>query len=600
MSGRHLPEAAHMLLPRTPRDNVESWNCARSRLLAPRRRPHYTPSRKGGCVVSVRTDPRAQTNIEHSVASALKRNGVPYVFGIPGGGSSIDLIEACRQQGVPFVFTQHETSAAMMALVAGRLTDSCGVCVSIMGPGAINLAAGAGFAFWERHPQLCVTECYGAAQAPRMSLQRMDHAQMFSAVCKASVTLEARDPSGQIEEAMRLAATERPGPVHVDFPLEVEPARDETAATSADRSPIATPAKASGDLDAIADAIDTAERPIVVAGPAVHRHAAESHLLRLVERLEAAVLVTSKARGVLPEDHPLFAGVVTGVYGESTLEGRIVHQSDLVVAIGLDRMELLSPWRYPQTMVALDAIEVPEDESVGQPKLTASGPLPGLIDSLADSVRPKLAWEKAELRSFWDGTMHALGAADDTLNAASLLARARELAPRDAILVTETGVYNAVNLYVWKVLGTSTYFGSSGSNTMGFSVPAGLAAALARPEQKTVALVGDGGFLMRASELEVAARLKLSPVIIVFNDGTLGLIRIKQQAKGYPRTGVDLAPTDFVRLAESFGGRGRAVRTLEEFETAFKQALSSDRLTVIDARLDPDTYAAHLRPIRGA
>jgi acetolactate synthase-1/2/3 large subunit len=88
-------------------------------------------------------------------------------------------------------------------------------------------------------------------------------------------------------------------------------------------------------------------------------------------------------------------------------------------------------------------------------------------------------------------------------------------------------------------------------------------------------------------------------VIIIFDDGTLGLIRIKQNAKGYLRTGVDLAQTDFVRLAESFGGKGFVVRTLEEFEFAFKRAIVSDRLTVIDARIDPDIYAAHLRPVRG-
>ena len=135
---------------------------------------------------------------------------------------------------------------------------------------------------------------------------------------------------------------------------------------------------------------------------------------------------------------------------------------------------------------------------------------------------------------------------------------------------------------------------------MGFSLPAAMAASLVRPAQKTVALVGDGGFLMRAAELETAARLKLAPVIIIFNDGTLGLIRVKQEAKEYARMGVDLAPTNFVRLAESFGGRGWQVRTLDEFDDAFKSALSSDRLAVIDARLDPDLYASHLRTIRGS
>jgi acetolactate synthase-1/2/3 large subunit len=134
---------------------------------------------------------------------------------------------------------------------------------------------------------------------------------------------------------------------------------------------------------------------------------------------------------------------------------------------------------------------------------------------------------------------------------------------------------------------------------MGFSIPAGMAASLVRPEQKTVSLVGDGGFLMRAGELETAARLGLSPVIVIFDDGTLGMIRVKQRAKGYAREGVDLRQTDFVRLAESFGGAGHEVHTLDQFDTAFKAALESDRLSVIDVRVDPEAYLAHVLPIRG-
>jgi acetolactate synthase-1/2/3 large subunit len=541
-----------------------------------------------------------EARVDSMVASALKRRGVPYVFGIPGGGSSIDLIEACGREGIPFVLAQHETSAAMMALVCGSLTGSCGVSLSIMGPGATAMAGGASYAYWERYPLLCLTECYGSAQAPMMSLQKIDHARLFNVFSKSSVALDAGDPGRQIEDAIALAETERPGPVHVDLPIDVM-GREGPAASAANPNVAATAsAQPSGDLDAISDRINKAGRPLLVVGPAVLRQGAEGELLRLAEKLQLAVLVTSKARGVIPEDHPLFAGVVTGVYGEKTLEGQIVYRSDLVVAVGLDRMELLSPWAYPQPLIALDAIEVPEEETVGRPLLRAYGPLPELLRSVTGALRTRQVWQASDLQAFWSDSLRDLAATSGDLNAASLLSRAREMAPADAILTTETGIYNAVNLFVWKVTGPLSYFGSCGANIMGFSLPAAMAASLVRPAQKTVALVGDGGFLMRAPELETAARLKLAPVIIVFNDGTLGLIRVKQQAKEYARTGVDLAPTDFVRLAESFGGRGWQVRTLDEFDAAFKSALSSDRLAVIDARLDPDLYASHLGTIRGS
>ena len=536
-----------------------------------------------------------ELRVAREVAGAFKRSGVPYVFGIPGGGSSIDLIEACRDEGIPFVLTQHETTAALMAVVCGELTGSCGACISIMAPGAANLTGGAAYAFLERHPLLCITECYGSEVASEMSMQKIDHAATFASTCKGSMTIGSTDPGGQIDLAVRLATAERPGPVHVDFPLDVGP---ETS-PGRDGATTAYPAAVEGDLEAIAGAVDRAEKPILIAGPVVLRQGAQEQLLGLAEKLQMAVMVTSKARGVVPEDHPLYAGVMSGVYREDTLEGDLMGRCDLVLAVGLDRAELLSPWRHTQPLLALDSIRVPDDERVGEPQATASGPLGDLLSRLKEIVKARVTWDASELRDYWEGALTSLGAYRADLNAASALVRARELAPRDTIVTTEAGVYGRVNLYAWKVYGPGTYFDSSGANTMGFSIPAGMAASLVRPQQKTVSLVGDGGFLMRAGELETAARLGLAPVIVIFDDGTLGMIRVKQRAKGYAREGVDLTQTDFVRLAESFGGVGWEVRTLEEFDIAFKAALESDRLHVIDVRVDPEGYLAHVTPIRG-
>jgi acetolactate synthase-1/2/3 large subunit len=551
-------------------------------------------------MTSTAQQPEVSNRVADETAAALKTNGIPYIFGIPGGGSSIDLIEACNDQDIPFVLTQHETTAAMMAVVAGELTGTCGVCLSIMGPGATNAASGAIYAYLERHPLLCVTECYSPAQEAATSMQKIDHPRFFGPVAKASVTLTAHDPALQTSNAIRMATAERPGTVHIDFPQNLD-------ATVSDSAPTVQPHIAEdassgfeGDIDAIVAAINVAERPILIAGPVVVRQGAGSNLLSLAERLQAAVMATSKARGVIPENHPLYSGVMSGVYAANTLETRIVDRSDLVVAVGLDRVELLSPWKHTQKLISIDAIPVEPQETVGAPFHTATGNLPNLIDALTDGVKRRDTWDVSELASFWSEAMHQLGAAETTLNATVALRAARRMAPDDAILTTEAGVYGRVNLYAWKVYDPTTYYDSSGSNTMGFSIPAGLAASLVRPGQKTISLIGDAGMLMRLGDLEVATRLKLAPVIVVFDDTTLGMIRVKQRSKGYAREGVDLAQTDFVRLAESFGGVGTKVNTPEEFESAFAKALDANRLHLIDVRLDPDTYAAHVKPIRGS
>ncbi len=539
----------------------------------------------------------ADRTIGDAFAETLRSGGVPCVFGIPGGGSAIDLIESCRTVDIPFILVQHETTAAMSAIVAGELTDSCGVCISIMGPGAANLAGGASFGLWERHALLSLTEAYPTDQAPRMSLQLMDHSQMFMSFSKASEALSVDHPGQQTERLMKIALAERPGPVHLDIPNDLL-TRPTGPKPDSDGGLPGSDDKIVGDIDAIADAINRAVKPVLVVGPAVIRSHACDELASLAERLGAAVVTTSKARGVIPEVHPLSVGIVTGAYGETTFEGLIIRQSDLIVAVGLDRMELLSPWEYNQPLVCIDAVDS-TDEQVGSPTHTLYGSLKSILGQLGEAVKPSEAWNMQELSEFKDHVRSSLLAKSSDLNSATILERAQNLAPADTTLVTETGIYNAVNLFTWKVGGPGLYFGSSGANTMGFSIPAALASALIRPEQRTVALVGDGGFLMKASELETLSREKLSPIIIVFNDRSLGLIRIKQAAKGYRRDAVDLAPVDFVRLAHSFGGRGERVSSLAAFDAAFKAALDSDRFTVIDARLDPDAYASHMRPIRG-
>ena len=539
----------------------------------------------------------ANSTVGDAFAESLQRDGVPCVFGIPGGGSAIDLIEACQTVGIPFVLVQHETTAAMSAIVAGELTGSCGVCMSIMGPGAANLVGGASFGLWERHAVLSLTEAYPTDQAPRMSLQLMDHSQMFMSFSKASEVLSVDHPGEQAERLMQLALSERPGPVHLDIPNDLLTRQAGPEILFDSEAHGDTPGVL-GDLDAIADAINDAAKPVLVVGPAVVRADACDELRSLAERIGAAVVTTSKARGVIPEDHPLAAGIVTGVYGATTFEGRIIGRSDLIVAVGLDRMELLSPWDYSQPIVCIDAID-PSSEQVGSPTHTVHGPLEHILAQLAEAVMSAEAWSIVELSEFRDYVRSSLLADSDELNSSTLLERAQSMAPLDTTLVTETGIYNAVNLFIWKVRAPDLYFGSSGANTMGFSIPAALASALVRPRQKTVALVGDGGFLMKVSELEKLAREKLAPIIIVFNDRSLGLIRIKQAAKGYRRDAVDLAPVDIARLAQSFGGRGERVGTLAAFDAAFKAALDDDRFTVIDARLDPDVYASHMVPIRG-
>ena len=531
-------------------------------------------------------------------SSELKSQGVKRIFGIPGGGSSVDLIDACSKEHITFELVQQESSAAIMAVVSGELTSSLGACISIMGPGAANLASGASYAYLERHPLLVFSECYGPKISPSMTLQKIDHQSLFNSVSKGSNVLDEMRTKSCLTEAVLTAKTERPGPYHIDIPNAL--LTSDYLGTSDDLNDCSD--SDSSDISAvtqIADTINSSERPLLVIGPMAARENLGHLLIDLIEKAGIAFMVTSKARGIITEDHPLYAGIVSGVYATNTFEAGMIGRSDLIIGVGLDRSELLSGWQHDQPFIEIDSIYIEEDEKITTPIFTTYGQVSEVIKGITDGVINKNRWPLEFLSEYWSNVRGNLRINSDTFNSGAVIGLCRELCPDETILCTEAGVYGRVGLYAWKVKGNRTYFDSSGANTMGFSIPAVISASLELPNQKSIAFVGDGGFMMKISELETIARMKTKPIIIVFNDGTLGMIRIKQKQKGLARDGVDLYQPNLVKIAESFGGRGRLVQDISEFKTALDQALKSDTFEIIDLRFDPDIYAADIPLIRG-
>ena len=238
-------------------------------------------------------------------------------------------------------------------------------------------------------------------------------------------------------------------------------------------------------------------------------------------------------------------------------------------------------------------------EPIGTPKYEIYGDLDEILSKLKSTLKKRITWDTQDIKEFWETSLSKLELKNPEITATSVIHTIRKLAPKNTILTTEAGIYGRVALYVWKVFSPNTYFDSSGANTMGFSIPAALASCIARPKQRTIALIGDAGFLMRATELEIATRLKLHPIIVIFTDRTLGMIRVKQSSKKYRRNGVDLSVTNFVKIAESFGGQGFIANSIQEFKQHFTTALNNNQLTIIDVRVNPNTYSDHIKFIRG-
>jgi acetolactate synthase I/II/III large subunit len=534
------------------------------------------------------------------IASILKENGIDRIFGIPGSGATTDLIDAVSKRGIEVVLTSHESSAAMIASVYGEIKGPPGVCFSITGPGATNMASGVAYAYLERAPLIAISERHGAENYEFIATQKIDQASFFAPITKAHFTVTAKRAQDIMEKAVRLSTEERPGPVHLDL------AKDEAVKSSdylPERPKTAihcshTVSKNDETVRAAMEAIRKSSRPVLIAGMGAKRGDAHSELTALAEALNLPVMVTLKGRGAFDEAHPLFGGIFLGAFSEGTFEDAVIGKSDLLILSGVDPVEFLpKPWGTELPVIHIGfqtnaAAVYPAD-------LEIVGDIKGILGALAETGGYKSEWDPAYFEALRKKVRKKLSESEDDLPLHHIIRTTREKTPLDGILCTDVGAYNSMAHYLWQVHRPDTYFVSKGLSTMGYALPAAIGAQLARPDKKVVCFIGDGSFLMCLPELAVCSRLKLPIVIVVFSDGALGLIKVKQKAAGTAPMGVQLGHPDFAMVVKAFGGEGFRVKTAGEFDHAIETAINSRRLTLIEAVLNPETYGDHMKLLRG-
>jgi acetolactate synthase-1/2/3 large subunit len=515
-----------------------------------------------------------------AVAEALAAAGTGLVFGVPGGGANLDLVGACEEHGLRFVLAHAETAAGLMGAAYGELTGRPGAALATRGPGAASTVNAAAHALLDRAPLVVVTDAVAAADATRVAHQRLDQRALYAPVTRASLRLGADRQRSVARAAVALAAGPPPGAVHVDV-----------VAGGRSSSPPRLVPPAPGDPGAVRRRIAKARRPVVVAGVGVR--GAEEALAEACLAAGAPVLTTYKAKGAVPESSAVAAGLLTG----AAIEGEVLSAADLVVAVGLDPVELIpAPWTYAAPVVSIAPWPVPD------PYLPlaaeAVGPLGALVPDLLDALDA----------SGWDEP----GAAFRARALARLEAPVTGLAPQDVVracraafggdvsLAVDAGAHMLVALPLFAVDAPRRVLTSSGLATMGFALPAAIAAALVRPATVALCLIGDGGLGMCLAELETVARLGLRVVVVVLNDAALSLIEVKQRPQGHGGAGaVRYAPVDFAAVAAGLGLAAHAADDAASLAAALAGIAGSGRGGLVDARVDPGGYGAVLRAIRG-
>jgi acetolactate synthase I/II/III large subunit len=533
-------------------------------------------------------------NVSEVMVRYLDAAGVRHVFGYPGD-PNIEFMEAARRLGMEFVLARREGAAGLMAEAYGFLTGRPGVCMSTLGPGSSNLVNAVASALLDRVPMIAVSGQIETRREQVFTHQVLDHNLIFAPVSKWACRVAPDTVASIMRRAMRTAMAERPGPVHVTTPADVvgaEALDDTVQLPPLDRLPAAPWVFA---VDAAAADVPArlraARRPVMLAGIAAQRADAHGAVARLAETAGLPVVVSPMAKGVLPEDHPYYAGTLDmacNAFVWGFLKG-----CDLVLAVGFDAVELIKPWQLSVPTVHIDA--TPNTDQIYPADAELVGDIAAILDAISAAWRGEPKWEAAALRRHREALRaeYYAGRVAGKLNPSDVVDLVRANAPRDTIATTDVGSHKLLVGQGWTTFAPRSVLMTNGLSSMGYSLPAAIAAKLVHPERPVVCFVGDGGLAMVQGELSVAASLRLDLLVIVFCDNSLNRIEIKQKNRHYPSWGTLIHPVDLDPLARAMACEGVMVDDAAALSRTLVDARPKDRPLLIGVRIDPAQYTSH-------
>ena len=547
-------------------------------------------------------------NLRHGgriLADQLVIQGCDRVFLVPGE-SFLAAIDGLHDlPGIDAVVCRQEGGAAMMAEAYGKLTGRPGVCMVTRGPGATNAAAGVHVAFQDSTPLVLFVGQVGRGMLDREAFQEMDYRRMYGEMAKwvAQVDQTERIPE-YVSRAFHTAASGRPGPVVLALPEDVLSA----SADVPDARPAVpgVPKAAAGDVAAFAELLAESERPMLIVGGGGWSDTAARDLARFSTAHHVPVSASFRCQDYLDNRHPNYCGHA-GIGINPKVADRL-RGCDLLIALG-SRLGEITTSGYSLVAIPNPASRFvhvhPGAEELGRvyrPDLSVNASAASFAAAIAELEpavnRPRETWTRECAAEYRAGMEPRPTPGRARLEHAVL--RTRERLDEDAIVCNGAGNYAAwVNRYFEYRAYRTQLAPTSGS--MGYGVPAAVAAALVHPDRQVICFAGDGCFLMTGQELATASQYGADLTVIVANNGMYGTIRMHQE-RHYPERvyGTGLANPDFAMLARSFGGQGVRVETDDEFDTALDDALAHRGLSLIEVVMDPQALspAATLDDVR--
>jgi acetolactate synthase-1/2/3 large subunit len=521
--------------------------------------------------------------IAEYIANQLFTEGVRYVFGIPGG-PSIPYLEAFKAAGIEFILVSNEASAGIMADVTGRLTGIPGACHATFGPGATNISTGVGGALLDRSPVLVFTSEMGDTMINRTAQMNINHQKLFEPLTIATFRMTKDNVAEVMKLAIILCNTTYPGPVHIGLPSDIsgiEINHESLKVAHAENI------VASNNIQKVLSLLENSRRPLLAIGLTAFRLGIQKELIAFLELNRIPVVITPMAKGILPEEHPCYAGVL--FHSLSDYLEDIFEQTDLVIGLGYDAVEFnYEQWIPDVPLLHFDLREtdLPSSGIVVQ----YVGPQDEWFTILKNLNTNSLLFDQSLIQGIKDEMFSVFNGFTNHFGPAAALKTLQDELPLNTILTADVGSHLHLLGQFWQTYGRSKVIMTNGWSGMGFGIPAALAAQLNNHESTVVCITGDGGFLMMAGEIITARRYNLPVIIVVFSDGELNLIKVKQSWKDLPPYGTLLYQGDLFGADTFLGIRVLKADSSESMKTAVIEALSVHEPIIINAVIDPEDY----------
>lgn len=530
------------------------------------------------------------------LVKALESQGVKRVFSVPGE-SFLAALDGMKDSGISNIVARQEGGAAMMAEAAGKLNGFPGVAFVTRGPGATNASAGVHVAFQDSTPMILFIGQVASDQRDREAFQEVDYRAMFGPLAKWVAEIDRADRIPEyVSRAFHTAMSGRPGPVVLALPEDMLSGDCDAAVAPA--ASLSSSKANEDDLDALLGELSSAKRPLVILGGRNWSQASADAMAKVAESFDLPVAASFRCQDFLDNRHPNYVGDV-GI-GINPKLAQCVRDADVIISLGARLGEmttsgytlLKSP--VPDQRLVHVHLDANELGRVYYPSLAVCADAGKVICQLAERLKgtaekPRGVWTDAARTEYeaWQVPVETPGA----LKMENAIAHLNEVLPDDAILTNGAGNYSAWLHRYYRYRNHGTQLAPT-SGTMGYGLPAAVAAKIERPDQEVICLAGDGCFQMSMQEFSVACEQRANVIVLISNNGMYGTIRLHQQKK-YPLrpSGTDLFNPDFAALAESYGAFGAVANTDAEFREALAQARASGKPAIIEMRIDPNALA---------